>query len=120
MSSASFSHIQCKAPEDMDKKPSKILWDVPWEELLAIELAKAGSQPSHLILHLKNFKKSEAFARVLKCKAKEESEGGAPQAVKICSAVRNMWKSYRSDMKSLTLKVSSHNITHRSVTCSTF
>jgi len=104
----------------MDKKPSKILWDVPWEELLALELAKSGSQPSHLILHLKHFKKSEAFARVVKCKAEEETEGGVPQAVKICSAVRKMWKAYQSDMKSLTLKVSGCILTPRSITADNF
>ncbi|KAL9231233.1 hypothetical protein vseg_006486 [Gypsophila vaccaria] len=100
--------LQLKAPDDFDKKPSKIMWDVPWEELLALELAKAGRpQPSNLILHLKYFKRSEPFARVIKCKTEDDSESGEPQAVKICSAVRKMWKTYEYDMKSLTLKVPS-------------
>ncbi|KAK9698879.1 hypothetical protein RND81_08G137700 [Saponaria officinalis] len=100
--------LQFKAPDDFDKKPSKIMWDVPWEELLALELAKAGRpQPSNLILHLKHFKRSEPFARVIKCKSEEDSESGEPQAVKICAAVRRMWKTYEYDMKSLTLKVPS-------------
>lgn len=91
----------------MDKKPCKILWDVPWEELMALELAKAGySRPSHLILHLKNFRRSETFVRVIKCSAEEELEGREPQAVRICSVVRKMWKAHQFDMKSLTLKVS--------------
>lgn len=90
----------------MDKKPSKIMWDVPWEELMALELAKAGSQrPSHLILHLKNFQRSENFARVIKCNVVEESDGAEPQAVRICSVVRKMWRTHQSNMKNLVLKV---------------
>lgn len=91
----------------MDKKPSKILWDVPWEDLMALELTKAGrNQPSSLILHLKNFRRSENFVRIIKCNG-EESEGSEPQAVRICLVVRKMWKAYQADMKSLTLKVPS-------------
>lgn len=90
----------------MDKKPSKIMWDVPWEELMALELAKGSSQrPSLLILHLKNFRKSESFARVIKCSVPEESDGLEAQAVRVCSVVRKMWKAYQSNMKNLVLKV---------------
>lgn len=89
----------------MDKKPSKIMWDVPWEELMALELAKAGClMPSHLMLHLKNFRRSENFVRIIKCSV-EEIEGREHQAVRICSVVRKMWKAYQSDIKCLTLKV---------------
>lgn len=91
----------------MDKKPCKIMWDVPWDELMALELAKAGSsQPSHLILHLKHFRRSENFVRVIKCNSVEEFEGREPHAVKICSVVRRTWKAYQSDKRSLILKVS--------------
>ncbi|XP_062073801.1 uncharacterized protein LOC133778015 isoform X2 [Humulus lupulus] len=97
--------LQCQAPDKMDKKPCKIMWDVPWEELMALELAKAGcNHPSHLILHLKNFGRSENFVRVIKCNA-EESGRNEPQAIRICSLVRKMWKTHQSDMKSLVLKV---------------
>ncbi|KAL2901743.1 Vacuolar protein sorting-associated protein 13C [Bienertia sinuspersici] len=100
--------LQLKASETIDKNPSKIMWDVPWEELLALELAKAGRlQPSHFILHLKNFKRSDPFARVIKCKPEEESGDGEQQAIKICSTVRKMWKAYQSDMKKFPLKVPS-------------
>ncbi|KAL8101699.1 hypothetical protein AgCh_033550 [Apium graveolens] len=100
--------LQCLAPEKMDKKPCKILWDVSWEELMALELAKAGySRPSYLILHLKNFRRSESFVHVIKCSVEENSEDSEPQAVRICSVVRKMWKLYQSDMKNLTLKVPS-------------
>ncbi|XP_043697676.1 uncharacterized protein LOC122648528 isoform X2 [Telopea speciosissima] len=100
--------LQCLAPDKMDKKPCKIMWDVPWEELLALELAKAGyPRPSHLILHLKIFKRSENFVRLVKCNVEEEAGGGEPQAVRICSVVRNVWKKHQSDMKSLVLKVPS-------------
>jgi len=82
------------------------MWDVPWEELMALELAKAGSQrPSHLILHLKSFRKSESFAQVIKCSVPEDLNGLEPQAVRICSVVRKMWKAYQSNMKNLVLKV---------------
>lgn len=90
----------------MDKKPSKILWDVPWEDLLALELAKAGHRrPSHLLLHLKHFRKSENFVRVIKCNVEDESDENEPQAVRICSAIRGVWKMYQSDIKSSNLKV---------------
>ncbi|XP_024994007.1 uncharacterized protein LOC112527539 isoform X2 [Cynara cardunculus var. scolymus] len=100
--------LQCLAPEKMDKKPCKIMWDVPWEDLMALELAKAGNpRPSHLILHLRNFKRAENFVRVIKCSTEEESEGRDPQAVRICLVVRKMWKAYQSSLKSLILKVPS-------------
>ncbi|XWS38677.1 hypothetical protein CRYUN_Cryun19dG0151500 [Craigia yunnanensis] len=90
--------LQCSSLDKMDKKPSKIMWDVPWEELMALELAKAGNQlPSHLLLHLKNFRRSETFVRVIKCSV-EEVEGIEPQAVKICSVVRKMWRAHQSDI----------------------
>jgi len=87
----------------MDKKPSKILWDVPWEEVLALELAKAGYQrPSHVIIHLKNFRKSENFVRLIKCNVDEDRE---PQALSLCSSVRKMWRSHQAAMKVIPLKV---------------
>lgn len=90
----------------MDKKPCKIIWDVPWEELMAVELAKAGSpRPSHLILHLRNFKRSENFARVIKCSVEEESDEVEPQAIRISTVVHKMWKAFRSDKEHLDLKV---------------
>lgn len=73
---------------------------------MALELAKvAQSQPSHLIIHLKSFKRAENFVRVIKCHV-EEIAGREPQAVRICSVVRKLLKEYQSDMKSLVLKVS--------------
>ncbi|GAV77402.1 PH domain-containing protein/DUF946 domain-containing protein/DUF1162 domain-containing protein/Chorein_N domain-containing protein, partial [Cephalotus follicularis] len=99
--------LQCTDPDKMDKKPCKIMWDVPWEQLMAVELAKAGfPQPSHVILHLKNFRRSENFVRVIKCNV-EEVERRDLQAVRICSVVRKMWKAYQSHMKSVILKVPS-------------
>ncbi|OVA12725.1 Pleckstrin homology domain [Macleaya cordata] len=98
--------LQCLAPDKMDKKPSKIMWDVPWEELMALELAKAGyPKPSHLILHLKNFKRSEKFVRLIKCSVEEAEEEA--QAVRICSVIRKFWKAYQADMRCLVLKVPS-------------
>ncbi|KAF8032759.1 hypothetical protein BT93_D1608 [Corymbia citriodora subsp. variegata] len=100
--------LQCQDLNNMDKRPCKIMWDVSWQELMALELAKAGcNQPSHLILHLKDFRRSENFVRVIKCVTEVETEGTVPQAVTICSVVRKMWKAYQSDMKYLVLKVPS-------------
>lgn len=98
--------LQCLNPDKMDKKPSKIIWDVPWEELLALELAKAGHRkPSHLIIHLRNFNRSESFVRLIKCNVVDDEHES--QAVMICSSIRKMWKAHQSDMKVLTLKVPS-------------
>lgn len=102
----SHATMQCSDPGKLDKKPCKILWDVPWEELMALELAKvANSQPSHLIIHLKSFKRTENFARIIKCHI-EEISGREPQAVRICSVVSKLCKEYQADMKCLVLKVS--------------
>ncbi|KAK9094958.1 hypothetical protein Scep_026427 [Stephania cephalantha] len=98
--------LQGMSLDKMEKKPSKIIWDVPWEELLALELAKAGyPKPSHLILHLKDFKKSEKFVRIIKCFVEEADE--EPQAVRICSVVHKLWKAYQADMRLIELKVPS-------------
>jgi vacuolar protein sorting-associated protein 13A/C len=95
--------LQCVDLDKMDKKPSKILWDVPWEDVLALELAKAGYQrPSHVIIHLKNFRRSENFVRLIKCNVDEEHE---PQALLLCSSIRKMWRSHQADMKVVPLKV---------------
>lgn len=97
--------LQCLDLDKMDKKPSKILWDVPWEEVLALELAKAGYQrPSHVIIHLKNFRRSENFVRLIKCNVDEDRE---PQALSLCSSVRKMWRSHQAAMKVIPLKVPS-------------
>ncbi|KAG0473021.1 hypothetical protein HPP92_014878 [Vanilla planifolia] len=99
--------LQALSLDKLAKKPSKILWDVPWDELLALELAKAGHvKPSHLIIHLKHFKRSESFVRIVRCNVDEE-EGQESQAVVICSCVRRMWKAHQADMKFLSLKVPS-------------
>lgn len=82
------------------------MWDVPWKELMAVELAKAGSnQPSHVILHLKNFRRSENFVRVIKCRVNEESEEIEPQAIRICTVVHKVRTA--SDREGVILKVSS-------------
>ncbi|KAI3918587.1 hypothetical protein MKX01_041907, partial [Papaver californicum] len=99
--------LQCMAPDKMDKKPSKIMWDIPWGDLMSLELAKAGySKPSHLILHLKNFKRSEKFVRLIKCSV-EETDEEEPQAARICSVIHKVWKRYQADMRCVTLKVPS-------------
>ncbi|GER35434.1 pleckstrin homology (PH) domain-containing protein [Striga asiatica] len=94
--------LQCVAPDKMDKKPCKILWDVPWEEIMALELAKAGHPiPSHLIIHLKCFKRGESFVRVIKCSSEKLPEESESQAVKICSVVYRMWKAHQNNLKQL-------------------
>lgn len=99
---------QCLSLDKLDKRPCKILWDVPWDDLLAIELAKAGyDKPSHLIIHLKNFRRSESFARLIRCNIGEDEEQ-EPQAVIICSTLRRTWKAHQTNKKILVLKVSVH------------
>ncbi|XP_075505709.1 uncharacterized protein LOC142542773 isoform X1 [Primulina tabacum] len=99
--------LQCAAPDRMEKKPCKIMWDVPWENILALELAKAGyPSASHLIVHLKSFSRSENFVRVIKCNTEETSEG-EPQAVQICSIVRKMLKANQNDIMRLMVLVPS-------------
>ncbi|GMJ16090.1 hypothetical protein like AT4G17140 [Hibiscus trionum] len=99
--------LQCSSLKKMDKKPCKIMWDVPWKELVAVELAKQGSQlPSHLLLHLKNFRRSEAFVRVIKCSVEGVKEI-EPLAVKICTVARKMWRVHEDNINSIMLKVPS-------------
>ncbi|WOL09557.1 hypothetical protein Cni_G18310 [Canna indica] len=99
--------LQCSSLDKLDKKPCKILWDVPWEDLLSIELAKAGyDKPSHLIIHLKNFRRSESFARLIRCN-NAEAEEQEPQAVIICSTIRRMWRAQQTKKNILVLKVPS-------------
>ncbi|KAK8578934.1 hypothetical protein V6N12_069276 [Hibiscus sabdariffa] len=100
--------LQCSSLKKMDKKPCKIMWDVPWKELMAVELAKQGSQlPSHLLLHVKNFRRLEAFVRVIKCTSVEEVEEIEPLAVKICTVARKMWRAHEDNINSIMLKVPS-------------
>ncbi|XP_042394059.1 uncharacterized protein LOC121984930 isoform X2 [Zingiber officinale] len=96
--------LQCSSLDKLDKKPCKILWDVPWENLLAIELAKAGyDKPSHLIIHLQNFRRSESFARIIRCDVGNDEEQ-EPQAIIICSTIRRMWKAHQTNKKIVVLK----------------
>ncbi|KAK8691038.1 hypothetical protein V6N13_074559 [Hibiscus sabdariffa] len=100
--------LQCSSLKKMDKKPCKIMWDVPWRELMAVELAKQGSQmPSYLLLHVKNFRRLEAFVRVIKCTSVEEVEETEPLAVKICTVARKMWRAHEDNINSIMLKVPS-------------
>lgn len=88
----------------MDKRPSKIHWDVPWEEVLALELAKRGQpKPSMLIIHLKSCRKSGKFSRYIRCKVEESDH--EPQAVVICSTIRRLWKAYQANKRVILLKV---------------
>ncbi|KAL3619418.1 hypothetical protein CASFOL_036988 [Castilleja foliolosa] len=92
--------LQCMAPDSMDRRPCKISWDVPWEEVMALELAKAGHNiPSHLIIHLKSFKRGESFVRVIKCNSEQLPEEREPQAVRVCSVVCRIWKAHQNSLK---------------------
>lgn len=100
-----FSGPQSSSLDKLDRKPCKILWDVSWEDLLAVELAKAGyDKPSHLIIHLRNFRRGESFARLIRCSIGEDEEQ-EPQAVIICSTIRRMWRAHQRNKKILVLKV---------------
>ncbi|XP_078437793.1 pleckstrin homology (PH) domain-containing protein isoform X2 [Wolffia australiana] len=99
--------LLCLDSARMDRRPCKIIWDVPWEEILALELAKAGfSKPSHFIIHLKSFRKAESFVRLVKCRVEFEDDQD-PQAVQICSKIYKKWKALQHNKKTLTLRVPS-------------
>ncbi|PIN17888.1 hypothetical protein CDL12_09445 [Handroanthus impetiginosus] len=92
--------LQCVAPDKMAERPCKITWDVPWAKVMALELAKAGFPiPSHLIIHLKSFRRGENFVRVIKCNTEQSSEESEPQAVSVCSVVRKVWKAHQKDIE---------------------
>lgn len=92
--------MKCVAPDRMDKRPCKIMWDVPWEDVMTLELAKAGyPSPSHLIIHLNTFRRGESFVRVIKCNTEQLSDEREPQAIRICSVASKMWKAHRNDVK---------------------
>ncbi|KAK6935059.1 Pleckstrin homology domain [Dillenia turbinata] len=100
--------LQSQALDKLGEKPCKIMWDVPWGELLAVELAKAGHpRPSHIILHLKTFRRSEPFVQVIKCSAEEEYDRTESQAMRISALVLKMRRSYLADLKTIILKVPS-------------
>lgn len=76
------------------------MWDVPWPEVMALELAKAGlPAPSHLIIHLKSFRRGDNFVRVVKCNTEQLSEERELQASRVCSVVYRMWKAHQNDIK---------------------
>lgn len=88
--------VQCSSSNKTLTKPCKIQWDVPWDELLALELVKGDQQkPSHVILHLRNFKKFECFVRVIKVLAENDQEGTS-QATVIYSFIQRLWNTYQS------------------------
>ncbi|KAL8053513.1 hypothetical protein ABFS82_05G077000 [Erythranthe guttata] len=92
--------LQCLVPDRMDRRPCKIMWDVPWADVMSLELAKAGlPMPSHLIIHLKTFKRGESFVRVIKCNTENLLDEIEPQAVRVCSVVYKMWKAHQNDNK---------------------
>lgn len=103
-----FLRVKCVAPDRMDKRPCKIMWDVTWEDIMSLELAKAGySSPSHLIIHLKTFKRGESFVRVIKCNTEEISDEREPQAIQICAVACKMWKAHGKDVKQVFIELSS-------------
>ncbi|EPS62857.1 hypothetical protein M569_11929, partial [Genlisea aurea] len=92
--------LRSVASGQMDKKPCKITWDVPWEEVMTLELAKVGHAiTSHLIIHLKSFKRGGNFVRVIKCNAEQSPEEQEPQALTVCSAVRKVLMAHRNEMQ---------------------
>lgn len=94
-----FFCVKCVAPDKMDRRPCKIMWDVPWEHVMTFELAKAGYPiPSHLIIHLNTFRRGESFVRVIKCNTEQQSDEIEPQATRICSVARKMWKAHKKQV----------------------
>jgi vacuolar protein sorting-associated protein 13A/C len=97
--------FQCSSSNKTLTRPCKIQWDVPWDELLALELVKGDQQkPAHVILHLRNFKRSECFVRVIKLLVENDQEGTS-QATAIYSFIQKLWNTYQSGKRDCDFKV---------------
>lgn len=100
--------VQCSSSNKTLTRPCKIQWDVPWDELLALELVKGDQQkPAHVILHLRNFKRSECFVRVIKLLVENDQEGTS-QATAIYSFIQKLWNTYQSGKRDCDLKMLSN------------
>lgn len=97
--------VQCLSSNKMLTRPCKIQWDVPWDELLALELVKGDQEkPAHVLLHLRNFKRSECFVRVIKFLVENDQEGTS-QATVIYSFIQRLWNTYQSGKKGCDFKM---------------
>lgn len=70
-----------------------------------MELVKGDQQkPSHVILHLRNFKKFECFVRVIKVLAENDQEGTS-QATMIYYFIPRLWNTDQSRKNSCDFKM---------------
>ncbi|KAJ7562087.1 hypothetical protein O6H91_03G054700 [Diphasiastrum complanatum] len=91
-------------PNKVVSEPSSVIWEVPYSQLLALELTDVQDNqlPSHVILHIRD--DPRVFARVIKCYT-GMLESGATQAEIIRSAIEVCWKKYGPDRNSLLMQM---------------
>ncbi|MCO5611230.1 hypothetical protein L7F22_065481 [Adiantum nelumboides] len=88
------SHVGARLPLE----PCFIVWDVPWQQLLALELANTGSDqaPTYVVLHLSN--QCTSFAHLIKFSTSISDEE-LLQARTLLRGVSKAWKSYGPSRK---------------------
>ncbi|KAI5072395.1 hypothetical protein GOP47_0012501 [Adiantum capillus-veneris] len=94
------SHVGAKFPTE----PCFILWDVPWQQLLALELANTGSDqsPTFVVLHLCN--QCTPFAHLIKFSSTNSDEE-LLQARTFLRGISKAWKSYGPSRKQILQQV---------------
>ncbi|BBN04917.1 vacuolar protein sorting-associated protein 13A/C [Marchantia polymorpha subsp. ruderalis] len=95
------SHFQ--KPEKLFTDPSSIEWEVPWRNVLAVEIA--AHLQSIVVLHLRWNTKS--FAQVIKC-YHGEPEGRVSHSKKVVKSICEVWKKYGPDRHTVTSEERRH------------
>ncbi|KAL2636221.1 hypothetical protein R1flu_007700 [Riccia fluitans] len=87
-----------RKPEKLFTDPSSILWEVPWRNVLAVEIAAHLTNRNYVVLHIRWNTKS--FAHVIKC-YESSLEGRVSHAKKVVRCIRQVWKKYEPDRETL-------------------
>lgn len=99
--------LQCPKsfkPERAHVEPCCILWDVPWEKLLALEMACTTHDhaPIYIVLHLRST--ATIFAQLVKC-SRTDYEDGFTHAKLILESISKSWKAYGPNRSSVVLQL---------------
>lgn len=84
--------------------PCKILWDVPWWDLLSLELPRTEQLPSHVIIHRRYDPKR--YAQLVRC-FEVDPGSHVPQAHEVYHSIDHAWRTYGPDRKKLSSQVGS-------------
>ncbi|XP_024524741.1 uncharacterized protein LOC9654875 isoform X2 [Selaginella moellendorffii] len=88
----SYKSIRNVSPSN----PCKIIWEIPYMELLSVETAKGGQSTCYVVLHLRNDPKT--FAQVIKC----STEGTDMRTTElILDSIRSRWNKYGPDRQTV-------------------